>query len=474
MSTLLMTTTGDPIREAWDPLEERQARDRLVSALFGRTETAAALDRYELGRKLGEGGNGVVYLAQDPQLERPVAIKLVRNPGGSTGDAEMMRLIREARALAQLSHPNVLTVFDVGRYETSDSIGVFIATEYIEGRTLGQWLEQQRSWQQIVDVMVEAALGLIAAHDAGLVHRDFKPSNVMVGDDGRVHVLDFGLARQAEELQNGAETHCDHVMMSTSEERLTHTGCVVGTPAYMAPEQLYGGVADARSDQYSFCVALYEALDGARPFNSALERGRAEIPAMRRRDLPRPLESLIRRGLSLDPTERFEDMRALLAELERARRPRWGTMALVAITAVAAVGVTMTASDFSQEQPAVASVSNGDPMCSAPIDSLWNPVVAQRLYDGFLATGVPQATDTAKAVDAALDDFALSWASMSSEVAGIEDPDEAAAVCRCLRAQRDAVEVLLDGWSDPNRAVVEAAVYEADAAVGDPESCRAP
>ncbi|MBA3462537.1 MAG: serine/threonine protein kinase, partial [Deltaproteobacteria bacterium] len=216
--------------------------------------------RYLILSTLGTGGMGVVFSAYDPQLDRKVALKLLRSGLQlATKDAQK-RLRREAQAIAQLSHPNVVGVYDVG----TDGGDLYIAMELVEGETLGQWLRSYpRTWREIIDVFLQAAKGLVAAHGVGLLHRDFKPDNVLVGGDGRVRVTDFGLARSLlvldEESARGQTTPHLPAALSSS---LTATGTVLGTPRYMPPEQLTGPDIDARADQFSFCVALYEALYG--------------------------------------------------------------------------------------------------------------------------------------------------------------------------------------------------------------------
>ncbi len=219
----------------------------------------AVVGRYEILELLGAGAMGRVYAAQDPALDRKVALKVLR-PGSATADLEA-RLLREAKAMARLSHPEVITIHDVGRHDQQ----LFIAMELDDGGTLRQWLAATtRPWREILAVYLRAGRGLARAHAAGIIHRDFKPDNVLIGEDGRVRVTDFGLAREVEAV--GAESERPLEEASTMNVTLTRTGTLLGTPAYMAPEQLTGAPADARSDLYSFCVALHEALCGARPF----------------------------------------------------------------------------------------------------------------------------------------------------------------------------------------------------------------
>ncbi|WP_170136391.1 serine/threonine-protein kinase [Nannocystis exedens] len=283
-----------------------------------------------LGR-IGVGGMGVVYSGYDDELDRRVAIKLLRDSLEKFAEVDGPRLMREAQALARLSHPNVVQVYEVGRHDGHS----FVAMEYVRGKTLQTWLRERpppRPWREVLEVYVPAGRGLAAAHDVGLVHRDFKPSNVMLGDDGRVRVLDFGLVSSlAAEGDDGANASQRSPATATRPYALatplTMTGAVLGTPAYMAPEQLGGRRCDARTDQFSYCVALFEALYGVRPHVGATiwdvleasERGWIRRPPAGAR-VPAWLHAAVLRGLAPDPAGRWPSMRALLEELDRDRR----------------------------------------------------------------------------------------------------------------------------------------------------------
>jgi WD40 repeat protein/serine/threonine protein kinase len=281
------------------------------------------IGHYRLLRELGRGGMGVVLLAHDTKLDRKVAIKQMR----ADGRANPRRFLREALAMAKLSHPNVIPIFEIGEREGS----AFIVMEYVEGSSLRRWLETPRSQAEILTIFKAAARGLISAHEKGLVHRDFKPDNVMIGDDGRVRVMDFGLARVANELD---EPSGDDITLAREVspvlQPFTQTGAVLGTPAYMAPEQLRGALPDAKSDQYSFCIALYEALYRERPLasetlgtptvNSSIDE---QVDAVMRNirqppsdsTVPVWLREIVCRGLSSNSTDRHESMQALLDAL---------------------------------------------------------------------------------------------------------------------------------------------------------------
>jgi serine/threonine protein kinase len=288
-----------------------------------------ALARYQIIRWLGAGAMGVVWEAYDRQLRRRVALKWVR-PGGLIDDGQRRaRLLREARALAQLRHPNVIAVHDVG--EAGDQL--YLALELLAGTTARGWQATahpllqpgRRTTAEILGVWRQVGAGLAAVHRAGIVHRDVKPDNVLVGDDGRVVLGDFGLATG--ELDALTTT-------------LTATGQMIGTPMYMAPEQLRGEPATARSDQYAFCVCVWEALTGERPFRAGTIVELA-LATARRPALPsghdRRVLSALARGLDPDPAKRWPDLEHLGVALD-ARPPRW-KVAVLAIAAVLAAGV---------------------------------------------------------------------------------------------------------------------------------------
>jgi serine/threonine protein kinase len=323
------------------------------------------IGRYRVRERIGEGGMGLVYAAEDRQLGRLVAIKLLRSVEGASADIHRRRLLREAQALARVSHRNLVMVFDVGTHEGR----VWIAMERVIGDTLEDWLAAQpRPWEDIVDVFMEAGRGLVAVHEAGLVHRDFKPGNVIVRGDGTVQVLDFGLAAEAGEKLEPGDTDEPRAQpaLDALAATLTETGGIMGTPAYMAPEQFLGLGADARSDQFSFCVALYEALHGERPFKGrdlpelmmATVEGLPDLPP-ELPGVPDLLRRSIARGLQPDPESRFPDLEALLFALERSRAPApptreadWRRFALGVVVGggLLALGVGAWVSTWEDEQ----------------------------------------------------------------------------------------------------------------------------
>ncbi|MBC8071061.1 MAG: serine/threonine protein kinase, partial [Deltaproteobacteria bacterium] len=308
--------------ETQDGLESKVLLARARSKLLGWQEDPVCVGRYRIHERLGTGGMGVVYAAQDDELDRPVAIKILRTDLAS-GSAGRQRLLREAQAIAKLSHPNVVHVYEVGQ----EGGQVFMAMELVRGDTLRRWSQAaKRTPNEVVEVFLKVGEGLAAAHAHGIVHRDFKPDNVLVALDGRPRVVDFGLARAS-----GAATTTRELavpLASTSASGLrdfdtTRTGTVVGTPAYMAPEQLELAEPDARSDQFSFCAALFEALYGKRPFHGStytelthsLSQSRPAVVDPAAFGVPRALHLVVLRGLAREPASRFATMPELLAAL---------------------------------------------------------------------------------------------------------------------------------------------------------------
>jgi eukaryotic-like serine/threonine-protein kinase len=351
--------------------------------------------RFVLTRLLGAGGMGEVYAARDPELERQVAIKLLR-PGLSTSaDA---RLRREARAMARLSHPNLITVHDVGVHEGQ----LFVAMELIAGQTLRSWAAG-RPWRDIVQAFVVAGRGLAAAHGAGIVHRDFKPDNVLVGDDGRVAVGDFGIARTGGD-EPGSEA-------APADERLTQAGALIGTLRYMAPEQLARRTADARSDQFAFCVALWEVLD-----RDPFDRGAPPAGAEARRDaiaagpepgtlrgVPARIRRALVRGLAIDPAARWPELTALLDELDAATARR-GRLAVPVAAGAAAIAIA--AAWCLRAPPRDPCATAGD------LARVWGAGDVEQLAAAFAATGRPDATDAARRVVEILDRRAAEWSAL--------------------------------------------------------------
>jgi hypothetical protein len=328
----------DPALVATATASARRAAKQLTSpGMSGRV-----LGRYTLLERLGAGAMGVVYRADDIGLGRQVALKLLHRPDGALTD----RLNREARSMAQVNHPNVVAVYDVGVAGGT----TYIAMELVPGGSLRQWQQQPHSIAEIVEAYIAAGRGLAAAHAAGIVHRDFKPDNCLVGADGRIRVTDFGLAAVRPGGGAGAAARDAGAGARASDLELTASGSVLGTPAYMAPEQFHGGNVDPRTDQFAFCVALYEALFGSRPFGGKtfdelgdhVCAGKVRPPPPRAR-VSGALRAIVLRGLSVRPGDRFPAMDHLLAELGRDRARPWRRTALAAAALAAALGLGLVA-----------------------------------------------------------------------------------------------------------------------------------
>ncbi|MBK8235532.1 MAG: protein kinase [Deltaproteobacteria bacterium] len=385
---------------AADGLESRVLLARARRNLLGWSEEPVAVGRYRIIERIGTGGMGLVYSAHDDELDRPVAIKILRADlmPGSVG---RQRLLREAQATARLSHPNVVHVYEVGQERDQ----VFMAMELVRGETLRAWRASgKRSWREVLEMYLRAGEGLVAAHAEGIVHRDFKPDNVLVGRDGRPRVLDFGLARAATDLLG---TTRDMPSPSSSASALldvdiTRTGTVVGTPAYMAPEQLERAEPDARSDQFSFCVALFEALYGCRPFAGStyteltenLRRKTAAQALPRRREVPTGVERTLLRGLEREPDQRFDSMRELLTALrDAATRPgrssaRW-LVASAALLAVASAGGYASLHGRQNAAPAELAIDDTSTPSPAAGPDAWAEIVAASDLPPVVAEPLP-------------------------------------------------------------------------------------
>ena len=358
---------------------------------------AATLGRYRLEQVLGTGGMGVVHAAFDIDLERRVAIKLLHT---DPSPATRARLLREARAMARLDHPNVVTIFEVDSIDGTD----FVVMEIVDGGTLSEWLRAApRSQREILDAFVAAGRGLAAAHAAGMVHRDFKPHNVLRNLRGEVQVSDFGLAREAGAPVEEAEPpHGGGSVRSGTPSplgNLTATGMVLGTPAYMAPEQWANGTVSPAADQFAFCVALWEGLTGARPFlGTSTDELRTKIYAgpakLDLAKVPRRLRGVLVRGLDPDPARRFPSMDALLAALVpgRSRLP-WlagGAAALLVAGVVVAVGATRGSSAPAPPVPPAPPATPDEPHVFVPKNHADLIASIQKIDDTHFS--VPRAT----------------------------------------------------------------------------------
>jgi len=329
---------------ATDLVHRSAATGSAAAPFIGSLLPGSRVDRYQILGAVGRGGMGEVYAAYHPDLDRRIALKVVAE--SSEGSAERRaRLLREARTIARLSHPNVVAVYDAGTVDDR----VYIAMEFVEGETVDAWLRSKpRGWHEILNVFVAAGRGLAAAHAAGVIHRDFKPQNVMVGRDGTVRVMDFGLARFTEEPVEAGVPADEEPARPALPSTVTKTGALIGTIAYMAPEQFRRKPLDARADQFSFCVALHEAIYGQRPTlrHLAEQQARSDTAGAdtavgtRAASAPAWLRAVINRGLAEDRERRFPSMEALVAVVSRhTARVRRRTAALVVSVAGALVAV---------------------------------------------------------------------------------------------------------------------------------------
>lgn len=520
----------------------------------------ASIGRYVVLGLVGRGAMGEVYAAYDPELDRKLAVKLLHARVGAddltTAEAKA-RLLREAQAIARLSHPNVIVVHDVGSFRDR----VFVAMEFIDGNTVGYWLlAAKRSWKEVLRVFMGAGRGLAAAHASQLVHRDFKVDNVMVGRDGQVRVMDFGLARRVANAlddadgNTGADGHSDvppsdsglvgsgrnllgvptavplvvpddqgvaetrvlpppdsgrrsrsapaipapvvdmdatnpvgpgrrttgprldNSPQTSLSAELTQTGALIGTPAYMAPEQFDGHPADERSDQFSFCVALYEGLYGERPFGGRtvaelsenVRRGvvRAAPDASR---VPSWLRRVVLRGLRVAPAERWPSMDSLLGALQKDPGVTWRRWALVAtsLAGIVAIGAAARRQGARESRPT----------CHVNADrfaGVWEPAAASgsrraQIVNAFRSSGYPYANDVFTGTARLLDTYVGSWSTMYTEtceatnVHGEQSAEVLDLRMSCLRERWNELRALSDVLADPKGEVVANAVKAAGA-----------
>jgi eukaryotic-like serine/threonine-protein kinase len=429
------------------------------------------LGRYTILAPIGRGAMGEVYAAYDDHLDRKVAVKLLRVGTGPRSASAETRLIREARALAKVSHPNVVAVHDAGTLKGR----VYLAMDYVDGTTVSEWLaERPRGRQEILTVFVSAARGLAAAHAAGLVHRDFKPSNVMIARDGTVRVADFGLAR----LEGATAEDGDppHDPAPSRNPRVTQTGELLGTPLFMAPEQFRGRAADARTDQFSFCVSLYRALYGASPFRfDTIEVLRGNVLAGRIQ--PRPphsaipswLRQVLIRGLAVEPDSRWPTMAELLKALERdpARiRRRWALLAGTA--AIAALSLAAV----SRADRSTALLCLGGPGRLAGVweDAGTTPAPRRKAIErAFEASGAVGRAEVWNRVSDWLNHYRARWLAMyrdACEATHVRNEQTAALLdlrMTCLEDRRRSFSALTDVLITADRDVVDSAVDAATA-----------
>ncbi len=489
----------------------------------------AGIGRYVVLNLLGRGGMGEVYAAFDPELDRKVAVKLLRAriENGVSMSEGRQRTLREAQAIARLAHPNVVVVYDVGTFREQ----VFIAMEFVDGHTASYWVQAQtRTWQEILKVYLAAGQGLQAAHEKGLVHRDFKPEIVMVARDGEVRVMDFGLAREIEarptvngpvttttakfggvrtdggtivlhkQRADGPSTatvgavpvamaNDDGVVRELRDTdpssaadlfsaRLTRTGAIMGTPAYMAPEQFFKAGTDARSDQFSFCVTLYEALYGERPFPGNniqtlvgnIVQGNIRDPPPNTK-VPAWVRKILLRGLRPTAAERYPSMAEILAALKTDPRTKYRRIALGVSLALVPLALGFGVRQVVADR---AIVCTGGADRLAPIWEL-TPENApeaprqRRIHDAFLSTGKSYAADVYATVRRSLNEYARRWSGMYKEtceathVRHEQSPDVLDLRMSCLNDRLNGLRALTQVFETPNAEVVENAVNASSA-----------
>lgn len=435
------------------------------------------IGRFVVLRRLGEGTMGVVLVAYDEELDRRVAIKLLR-PSQRDSAETRSRILREARALARLSHPNVVQVYEVGEIDQQ----IFLVLEYVQGQTLRQWLNTHidrhinpvsKVWSDALSLLTQAGYGLAAAHRVNLIHRDFKPENVLIGSDLKARVADFSLAHFADQTDLPA----DPCVLTSEEEsldcqpsdiHLTQAGKLIGTPSYMAPEQFLGLPVDARSDQFSFCITLYEALYGERPFRGQtiediqqqICSGSIQASATKKPSIPAWIHRILLRGLSLSPEERWPSMDALLTALSNNPRKRVWHRTQIAVMAtgfvLGGVGLTRMLHENASQCEQVGE----------SITQLWNPARKHELQQQFLATGLGYAEETWQRVQTRLDSYTHDIIQMR-QTACEEHQNEQISDnlydlrMECLRTREVNLQATLRIFSSADESVIENAIQAA-------------
>ena len=461
----------------------------------GRSQPGS-IGRTEVLQRLGGGAMGIVYLANDPELSRKVALKVLGGAPNPHSEDQWRgeRLRREAQALAQLSHENVVNVYDVGMVRLAGGEErVYIAMQFVEGIDLAEWLRQRKAvrrtrrlLRETLDVFAKAGRGLAAAHEAGLVHRDFKPANVLIGSDGSVRVADFGLARAA---TRGTELDEPRVLEEQPTniddtpapllDTMTVPGVVAGTPPYMAPEQFLGEDVDSRTDQFAFCVALYEALYGERPFEGRtfaslrrnVTRGRTRPPPKDVR-VPKRLRRIALRGLRVDPEARHPDMMTLVDRLSRDRRANRLRIALPAAAlagAVAAIGIV-----------GLTGAGHEDKRCklaSSHLVGVWDAETKQAVRAAFRATDQAHADEVFDRVDERLDAHFDTWITSyadtceATHVRGEQSAEALDLRMRCLDRRLGEARAVIDLFASGTDVRVLDRALGAVANLSGPEQC---
>lgn len=521
---------GSPIT-----LDTDGSPDSVTVAIGGAAETVdaaprevgvgAALGRFVVLEEVGRGGMGRVLRAYDPKLQREVALKVLR--GDVLDEEGHGRLVREAQAMARLSHPNVVAVHDV----EDGPNGVMLVMEYVDGTTLQRWLRTPRPWAEVLARFLDAGRGLAAAHAQGLLHRDFKPANVLVASDGRVKVTDFGLAkptgpepssaramlasasssgllrgasRQGGAAVDGLDTPWpEHAEGAPLSGTITRIGTVMGTPRYMAPEQHLGEALDAAADQYAFCVALWEALAGVDPFAGDEARRDGDLRLLQRKqegpgpwpaasEVPKAVIEALRRGLAPTSARRWPDMGVLLARLAEVLAPRRRREVLaLSLAGVVVTGSLVWLSATRAGAPAPSQCSGG----RAQLGSAWDDARREAVRQAIMATEAPYAAGVVRYVETALGGHAEAWVAAHRETceATTVRGEQSAAVMdlrmACLHRAQVRLQAATSVLATADLAVVEHAhelvrgldsldrcadVHALRAAVEPPDSGQAP
>ncbi len=471
---------GTSATSSGDPLGESEELDDNVLA-----ELPRAIGRFAVLRRVGRGGMGEVFSAYDEQLERRVAIKLLQKRPRAR-ESRRARMLREAQAMAQVSHPNVVQVFEAGDFKGR----TFIAMEYIEGQTLERWQRAvERPRDVILDAYLQAGAGLAAAHQAGVLHRDFKPTNAIIDQQGRVRVMDFGLAawlrRADSSVTDGVRIDGDASASASGARaasdsmgaRLTRAGAMLGTPAFMASEQYRGQALDARTDQFAFCVSLYEALVGVHPFGGDSPQALREAilegkirDASTERSLPQWLRRSLRRGLARDRDERWPDMESLLQALHpKPRRARRIWLAM----ATGAVAVTVGGAAY-WGMHARSELCSG---AQTRLEPVWNEARRQKADKGLARSGVPLAASAWRRVEKQLEGYTQGWVDGHTRICeatharGEQSAELMDRRMSCMHLRLEAVDSLLATFEDADVETVLRAV-EATAGLPPLEPCE--
>ncbi len=436
--------------------ERTDPADGPVDFVTAQPSNPTKIGRFTFLEPIGSGAMGIVCAGYDPRLDRKVAIKLL----AARHDTERrrQRMVREAQAMAKLAHPHVVTVFEVGEYQGQ----VFVAMEFVKGGNLRQWLETERSWQEVVDVYTQAGRGLAAAHQVGIVHRDFKPDNVFIGDDGRVRVGDFGLAHQ------GALTESQPANAAgMPQQALTQTGALMGTPAYMAPEQFAGKSTDSRTDQFAFCVSFWEALYGVRPFAGTTFIELADsvesatfTPLPKGTGVPLRVHQVLLRGLSSDPADRYPTMELFLERLAAAVNFRRKIViaasvifAFVAVIAAIAVAVMDDVDTLAQS-----CVDAGS------LDDVWSPAIAKSIGQAIDEVGVSYGAATWATVQPRLEKYSAALSAAMVDACITREghrgtlPPALGEQLECLERRRLELRAVIEQFQSPDVKTIENAV----------------